>query len=745
MPTLSSSGDLSANRRAFLASVAGGGLAMAGFGKARRHAAASLATPQPPVAEVRTETRTFSGQTLTDPYAWLENPDDPLVIAYLEDENAYTDAILEATGSLREILAAEMEDRVVRDVSFPPFRMGSYLYYVRTEEGLDYEIYCRRLDAPESPEQILLDLNTIDAPVVIAGYMAPSYDHKLLAYALDTAGSDAFQISILDMETGETLPDSLSSDGYAFEWAADNRTLFYAPFDDTLRTNQLFRHVVGRDTADDQLLYQEDDELFWMWVMMSDDKQYVIVTSDSFTTSEVRYLPADTPDGELALFAPRRDGVQYYLNHYGDDFLVLTNETVPNFALHAVPVDPGQRDQVRVLLSGDDRTLYQSVRAFQNRLLVYGRQDGVSELWIYDPVTGRASQVSTPEEVRDIWMADNREFATDTATIAYTSPVTPDTWFDLNLLTGGRKLLLQREVPGHDPAAYVSARLEATASDGTPVPISVVRRADAGDGPAPLMLIGYGAYGASYDPWFAPDEISLLDRGVTLAIAHVRGGQEMGRQWWEDGKLLHKRNTFTDYIACAEALIAAGYTTSSQLVANGRSAGGLLMGVVANERPDLFQTIVAEVPFVDVLRAMLDPDLPLTTGDFVEWGDPSEEPYTSYIREYSPYDNVTGQPYPNLYFSGSLGDPRVQYWQPAKLTAKLRATKEDDHLLVLRTNMDAGHAGETAFDDVKRERAEMFAFVLLTLGLAQATGSLRVAGVTAPAAAQHGHSAAGTS
>lgn len=737
MPAHSDLRDFALNRRAILAGLAGSGLAMAGFGTRWQRTGAAQSLPMPPVADARLETRTFSSHDLTDPYAWLENPEDPEVIAYLEAENAYTDAILAQVGELRETLASEMEQRVVRDVSYPPYRMGPYLYYVRTEEGKDYDIYCRRLDAPDAPEQILLDLNTIDAPVVIAGYMAPSYDHELLAYALDTEGSDAYQLAILNMETGETLPDTLSSDGYAFEWAADNRTLFYAPFDDNLRTNQLFRHVLGSDPANDQLVFQEDDELFWIWLTMSDDKQFVVLASDSFTSSEMRYLPANTPEGEFTLFTPRRDGVQYYLNHAGDEFLVLTNEDVPNFELLAVPEEPTQREKARVLLAGDDRTLYLNVRAFQNRLLVYGRQDGLNQLWICDAAAGQAMQVETPEQVRNVWIAENREYASDSATIGYASPVTPNTWFDLNLLSGEKTLILQEEAPGHDPAGYVSERLMASAPDGTLVPISLVRRRDMPAGPTPVLLNGYGAYGYSNDPWFAADDISLLDRGVALAYAHVRGGQEMGRYWWEDGKLLHKRNTFTDYIACAEALIEQGFTTPQQLVASGGSAGGMLMGAVANERPDLFQTIVATVPFVDVLRAMLDPDLPLTTSEFVEWGDPSVEPFGAYIAGYSPYDNVTAQAYPNFFIAGSLEDERVQYWQPAKWAAKLRAMKDDDHLLLLRTTMDAGHLGPSAFGESRQQVAESYAFVLMTLGLADDDGATMAApGASAPVAAR---------
>jgi oligopeptidase B len=508
----------------------------------------------------------------------------------------------------------------------------------------------------------------------------------------------------------------LPNNGYGFAWAADNRTLFYTRQDAALRSFELWRHVVGSDAAVDELLYREDDPIFSVYVFPSDSKAFLFLHCSSVETSEVRYLRADDPRGDFTLFAPRRPGVRYSLEHAGDDFLVLSNEDAVNFTLLAVPVADARWENQRELIPHRHNALLQDVDVFERRVLVSGREDGLTRLWVHDLESGETRALAFDEPIHAVWPGDNREFHTTKAVIRYTSFVTPPTYYEIDLVSGERTLLKQEEVVGgHNPENYVSERFFATAADGALIPISLVRRRDAPSGPRPLLLRGYGSYGYSNDPRFARNELSLIDRGVTFAIAHVRGGQELGRSWYEDGKLLHKKNTFTDFITCAEHLVHAGYTTPDQLVAQGASAGGLLMGAVANARPDLFRAVVAEVPFVDVLRVMLDPSLPLTTGEFEEWGDPRQREYYEYIRSYSPYDNVTKQPYPNLYLTAGLEDDQVPYWQPAKMTAKLRATKCDEHLLLLRTNMGAGHAGASGFYDAKREVAFTYAFILLAL------------------------------
>ena len=475
----------------------------------------------------------------------------------------------------------------------------------------------------------------------------------------------------------------------------------------------------GADPAADPVLYHEDDPVFSLTIDISDSKAFLFLTSESFTTSEVRYLRADDPTGVFSRFAPRRPGVIQYLEHHGDEFLVLSNEEALNFKLEAVPVaDPtaARRDVIR----HRQDALLEWVDVFAGYLLVSGRENGMSRLWVHDRARGESRAVEFAEPVHCAKPGDNREFHSSHATITYTSFAAPMTHYALDLASGERTLLKQEEVVGgHDPSRYVSARVFAAAPDGERVPISLIYRRDAPPGPRPLLLRGYGAYGYCCDPVFARTELSLIDRGVTCAIAHIRGGQELGRAWYEDGKLLRKKNTFTDFIACAEHLIAAGYTTADQMAAQGGSAGGILIGVLANERPDLFRALVAEVPFVDVLRSMLDPSLPLTTAEFVEWGDPRDPVYLDYIRSYSPYDNVAAQSCPRLFITAGLEDDQVPYWQPAKWTAKLRANCGADAPMLLRTNLGAGHRGDSGFYDAQRETAITYAFILSALGLAE--------------------------
>jgi oligopeptidase B len=671
-----------------------------------------------PVARRSPQSRVFGGVAIEDPYAWLEDPNDPEVTAHLEAENAYTNAVMAPTEALRETLYQEIVGRVQRTDTKVPFHMGEYFYYIRTEEGRDYDILCRKRGSLDAPEEILLDLNEIAGDYLTLGRYAPSHAHRYFAYALNETGGLEYTLYIKDLESGELLPERLPNDGHSFAWAADNRTLFYARQDAALRSFELWRHEIGTDLSSDQLLYREDDAIFSIHVSPSDSKEYIFLISGSAETSEVHYLRADDPDGELTLFAPRREGILYSLEHAGDDFLVLSNEDAVNFKLAVVPIADARWENQRELIPHRDNALLQGVDVFAGYLLLSGREDGTTRLWVYDLESGETRSLAFDEPIHAVWPGDNREYQTSKAVIYYTSFVTPPTFYEIDLATGERALLKQEEVVGgHNPDDYVSERLFATAPDGVQVPISLVRRRDAPPGPQPLLLRGYGSYGYSYDPRFARNELSLLDRGVTLAIAHIRGGQELGRSWYEDGKLLHKKNTFSDFIACAEHLVKRGYTKPGQLVAQGGSAGGLLMGAVANACPDLFHAIVAQVPFVDVLRVMLDPSLPLTTGEFVEWGDPRDPEYCDYIASYSPYDNVTTQAYPHLYLTAGIEDDQVPYWQPAKWAAKLRATKSGDNLLLLRTNLGAGHMGASGFYDAQREIAFAYAFILRSLGM----------------------------
>lgn len=678
----------------------------------------TIATPTPPEADRRPVERVFSGVTIDDDYAWLEDPHDPDVVAYLEAENAYLEHVLAATGDLRERLHQELMARVQRTDTRVPVRIGDTFYYIRTEAGRDYDLLCRRVGSLDAPEQILLDLNEMAGEYLRLGAWQPSPDHRYLAYALNETGGIAYTIAILDMATGETLPERIPAAPWSMTWA-DNERLIYTAQDAALRSCAAMLHRVGTAPAADQELYREADEVFSLMAAPSADREYLFLTSGSMDTSEVRYVPLATPDAPLTLFAPRRPGILYSLDHQGGEFLVLTNEGARDFQLLAVPVEPTRRDDVRTVIPPQAGRLVQSISLFRAGALVTGRLDGGSRLWLLDLATGVLRDVDFDEAVYDVAEGDNRDFDATSAVIWYESMVTPPTAYALDLVSGQRTLLKQEEVVGgHDPASYVSLRTFATAADGQRVPVSLVRRKDAPVGPKPLLLVGYGSYGASYDPGFDRNALSLLDRGVTLAIAHVRGGQDLGRAWYEDGKLLRKQNTFTDFIASAEHLVALGETTPDRLAAMGGSAGGLLMGAVVNARPDLFRAVVAEVPFVDVVRVMLDPSLPLTSGELVEWGDPRDPEFFAYMRGYSPYENTRAQAYPWLLLTAGLGDDQVPYWQPAKWAARLRTLKSDDNPLLLYTNLQAGHAGHSGFSAAMREAALIYTFLLQALGVA---------------------------
>lgn len=503
------------------------------------HAGAeNLAGLGPPVAMRRPGQRAFSGVTLDDPYAWLENPDDPEVIAYLKAENTFTEAVMAPATALRETLYREIVGRVQRTDTKVPIRLGDSFYYMRTEDRRDYDILCRKRGSLAVPDEILLDLNEIAGAYLAIGYYAPSYDGRFLAYALNETGGIEYTVFVKDLETSAVLPERLPSDGYGFEWAQDNRTLFYTRQDDTLRPAELYRHELGTDPAADPLLYREVDAVFDLGIAISDSKDYFFLTSSSFTTSEVRYLRADAPAGDFTLFAPRRPGIITILEHHGEDFLVLSNEDAVNFKLEAVSIaDPaGKR---RELIPHRETALLEWVDAFAGHLLVSGREEGLSRLWIHDLAFHTTRPVDFAEPVHCAAPGDNREFHTSRAVITYTSFITPLSFYELDVASGGLTLLKQEDVVGgHDSSRYVSERVFAIAPDGERVPISLICRRDAPTGPRPLLLRGYGAYGASFDPSFATTELSLIDRGVTYAIAHVRGGQELGRAWYEDGKLL---------------------------------------------------------------------------------------------------------------------------------------------------------------------------------------------------------------
>lgn len=674
----------------------------------------------PPVAPVREHVAVVHGRPRTDAYYWLRQRGDPDVLAYLEAENAYTAAVMRHTEPLQQRLFEEMKGRIRETDSSVPARDGPYFYYERTEAGRQYPIFCRRADTPDAPEQILLDCNALaeGREHFALGGFEVSPDHSHLAYSVDFTGREQYTLHVKDLVADQTLTDAVPHTYYGLAWASDNRTIFYTTLDDALRPYRVHAHRVGTPAGEDRLIYEEPDERFHVSVRRTRSGACVLIELESQVTTEVRYLPADDPACEPKVLIPRVQGVEYYADHSGDRFYVLTNQDAFNFKLISVPTTDTAPTSWQTVIAHDPAVTLESVDAFADFLAIEERRDGLSGIRIYQLPTGATRVLRFDEPAYHVELGENLEFRTRTLRYEYSSLATPDSVYDLDLETGQTELRKRREIRGHDPADYRTERLWADAPDGTRVPISLVYRRDRrGEGPQPLLLEGYGSYGVSNEPSFDANLVSLLDRGVIYAIAHVRGGGEMGRQWYEDGKLLHKKNTFTDFIACAEHLIAAGYTRPDRLAILGGSAGGLLIGAVLNMRPDLFRCAIAHVPFVDVVNTMLDETIPLTVIEYEEWGNPHEPQYFDYMLSYSPYDNVRPQSYPHMLVTAGLNDPRVQYWEPAKWVARLRAARTGDSLLLLKTNMDAGHAGASGRYDRLREIAFEYAFVLDRLGM----------------------------
>ena len=684
-------------------------------------AATTAVATEPPVARKIPVADTLFGDVRVDDYRWLRDRSDPEVTAYLEAENEYTAAMTAHIDELEETVYQEMVGRIKEtDLSVPYLDNGFY-YYKRTEEGKQYPIFCRKEGSPDAEEVVLLDQNELAKGHDYFGIGATrvSPDNRLLAYLVDTTGSETFTLYIKDLVTGELLPDVIPEIDYALQWANDSSTLFYTTTEETRRSDKLWRHTLGTDPSDDVLVHHETDPGFGVWISRTRSDRYLIMDVGSRDTEEQYLLSADDPFGRFALVQPREDKVEYYLSHRGDEFYIRTNDGAKNYKVMKAPVDAPSKDNWTEVIPHRDGVKIERVETFANHLVVAEREKGQRRIRVMNLDTGDEHYVGFPEPVYAVYPSENREYQTATIRFSYMSHVTPTSIYDYDMGTRERELLKQKEVlGGYDPALYASERLFATAADGTEVPVSILYRRDAKrDEGNPVYLTGYGAYGASMDPWFSSNRLSLLDRGVMYATAHVRGGGEMGEEWWEDGSMLSKMNTFTDFIACSEHLIDEGHATPDGLVATGGSAGGLLMGAIANMRPDLYRIIIADVPFVDVLNTMLDASIPLTVGEYDEWGNPNEEEYYFYMKSYTPYDNVDALDYPDMLITASLNDPRVQYWEPAKWAARLRATKTGDGLLLLKTNMGAGHGGASGRYERFREWAFEYAFMLDRLGL----------------------------
>jgi oligopeptidase B len=678
--------------------------------------------PQPieaPQALRAPRTTTVHGRALIDDYGWLRDKDDPRVRAYLEAENAYTRALMQSTEAFQESLYREMLARIKETDTGVPYRYGDYEYYSRTQEGKDYPIYCRRRRTEGAPEEIILEMNTLAEghEFFSLGAFTVSPDANLLAYSTDITGFREFTLHVKDLRRGELLPERIEKTRSA-AWANDSATLFYVKEDAAKRAWRLYRHTVGSDQ--DELVFEEGDVRFSIGVQRSRSRSWIFLGSHSATTSEVHCIPADQPTVAPRVIAPRTPEHEYDVDHRGGLFYIVTNDRGRNFRLVTAPVaDPRPENWTEVIPHRDD-VMLEDVDLFSRHSVIHEREGGFPRLRVASFETGESHPVEFPEPAYSVFGTGNAEFDTDAFRFAYESLVTPDSVFDYDMNTRSRKLLKQEKVlGGYDPARYNSELLYATAEDGTRLPISMVYRKDLRrSGPQPLVLTGYGAYGHASDVHFSSTRLSLLDRGVIFAIGHVRGGGEMGKRWHDQGRMLNKRNTFTDFVAVSQRLIAAGYTAPDRLVIQGGSAGGLLMGAVVNLRPDLFKAVVAEVPFVDVINTMLDASLPLTTGEYEEWGNPQEREYFEYMLSYSPYDNIEPKAYPAILVETSLNDSQVMYWEPVKYVAKLRATKTDNNPVLLKINMGAGHGGASGRYDYLREIAFTYTFILWQLGLA---------------------------
>ncbi len=677
---------------------------------------------KPPTVEKIKKELTANGDTRIDNYYWLNERDNPKVIDYLNAENKYLDTMLSPIKDMREKLYEEMKGRIKeKDESVPYFENG-YLYYTRFEEGKEYPIYCRKKGSDSSPEEVLLNVNDLAKGHAYfqATGLNVSEDNKLLAYGVDTVSRRKYTIYVKNLETGELLKDVITNTIGGSTWANDNKTLFYTrKNENTLRSERILKHKLGEDAKADKEIFFEKDETYNTYVYKTKSRKFLVIGSGSTLSSEYRILDADTPDGTFRVFHPREKDMLYDIDHRGDKFYIVTNWEAKNFRLMESPLDKTSRENWKEVIAHRPDVLLSGIDVFTDYLVLSERKNGLSQIRIINTTNKQEHYLDFGEPAYVASVSVNPEMNTKVLRYAYTSLTTPNSTYDYNMETKQKELKKQQEVVGgYDPKNYVTERLMAKVTDGTLVPISLVyRKGFEKNGKQPLLLYGYGSYGNSTEPTFSSNRISLLDRGFCYAIAHIRGGQEMGRQWYEDGKMFKKKNTFTDFIDCADYLIAQKYTSKEHLYAMGGSAGGLLMGAVVNMRPDLWKGVVAGVPFVDVVTTMLDESIPLTTGEFDEWGNPKNKDSYEYMKSYSPYDNVTAKAYPNMLVTTGLHDSQVQYFEPAKWVAKLRELKTDNNLLLLKTNMEAGHGGASGRFKAIKDVALQYGFFLYLEGI----------------------------
>jgi len=673
-----------------------------------------------PVAKKVPNMTEIHGRKLVDNYYWLRDKPNPEVKAYLETENAYTAAVMKPTESLQKKLYDEMLSRIKETDVDVPYKEGGYFYYSRTEAGKQYQIRCRKKGSLDGPEEVLLDINELAKGQVfmaVAAYTV-SQDGNLLAYSVDPTGFRQYVLHVKDLRTGQVLPDHAEKVG-SVAWANDNKTLFYTVEDAAKRQYRLYRHVVGT-TAPDPLVYEEKDARFNVEVGKTRSQAYLLLLSGSHTTTETRYIPAGEATAEWKVMEPRQQDVEYYPDHNGGFFYLRVNDRGRNFRLVKAPVNNPRRQNWQEVVAHRPTVMLEDTDFFKDHYVLYERENGLPQIRVTDLASGQSRRIEFPEPAYLVFPYINHEYDTTKFRYNYQSFITPQSIFEYDMAGGTSTLLKQKEVPsGYDHTRYQVEQIYAPASDGVKIPISVVHLKGAkSNGTGPLYLYGYGSYGYPIDISFNSNLFSMVDRGVVAAVAHIRGGGEMGKAWHDDGRMMHKKNTFTDFIACAEYLLAQGYGSKDKLVIEGRSAGGLLMGAVLNMRPDLFHAALVGVPFVDVINTMLDESLPLTIPEFEEWGNPKEKAAFDYMFSYSPYDNIEAKAYPNMLVKTSFNDSQVMYWEPAKYVAKMRALRTDHNVLILKTNLNpAGHGGASGRYDRLKEAAFDYAFILTQMGI----------------------------
>lgn len=678
------------------------------------------AKPQPPVAEIILHTDTAHGEVRLDPYSWIRDKENPAVIDYLKSENEYGDSIMASSSNLQEKLFQEMKGRIKEDDSEPPYKKGSYLYYERREEGKDYKLICRKKNDLDAPEEILLDVNSLaeSSDYYDLGQYSISPDHSLLAYLYDDNGSERYSLKIKDLNKNIHLKENIRNVGN-IAWATDNETIFYTTMDSSSRSDKLYRHQLGTLPEVDPLVFNEKNDSYYLFPSLSKDENYIFINNGSLESNEILYIKADRPTDQFKILFPRSEGVEYSVEHFDGDFYILSNEWDSNFDLFTVNADQPNKEKREVIIPHKKDVILESFELSKDYLVCIIEEKGLKRLLVIQNSTKDLHFVNMEEDDYVIFPYTNKEFNSEKFRFIYSSLTTPWTYYDYNFKTREKIIIKQQEIPsGYNPNDYQAERVWIPSHDGIEIPVSIVyKKGFSKDGKSPMFLTAYGAYGSTFPAYFDADIISLLDRGFVFGIAHIRGGGYLGKDWFDQGKLLNKKNSFLDFIACSEHFIKEGYTSSNQLAIEGGSAGGLLMGAVINMRPDLYHTVIAHVPWVDVLNDMFDPSLPGTPLEWKHIGDPQEKVYYDYLKSYSPYDNVISQDYPNIYATAGLNDPRVFFWEPTKWVAKLRTLKTDENMIILNTNFDSGHFGKTGRFDAKRKRAKEFAFILKSMNI----------------------------